>query len=142
MSFADLRPYFQARFANVDSDLKEWCDAFNIENIPSTIIDKSYHIREGAFTYVGTAQTCMSFSCPVNLTVCFKGYGDPKEAIDTALKMANDIVKECTKPVHRLNQRFIKNVLPEVISAREYSQSNDNIVVLEIQFNCLVALDT
>jgi hypothetical protein len=142
MSFSTLRTYFEERMATVDSELKEWEDAFNIENIPSSVLDKSWHIDFAPFSYkTGGAQTCLSFECPVTLNVFFKGYRNPKEAIDTALIFADAIIKECTKPVQRLNQPKIKNVLPSLVSVRELDTTNDNAAILEVQFNCEVRLD-
>lgn len=139
MSFVDLRTYFESAMGQVDPDFREWEDAFNIENIPSSILDKSWHIQFGPFSYnAGGAHTCLSFSCPVVLNVFFKGYRNPKEAIDTALVFADAIVRECTKPVLRLNQPRIKNVLPSLGSVRELATTNDNAAVLELQFTCEV----
>ena len=138
MSFNTIRPYFEERLNAVDKELKEWEDAFNIENIPSSILDKSWHISFDTFNYTGTAHTCLSFDCPVTLNVFLKGYRNPKEAIDTALIFADAIIKECTNPVHRLNQSKIKNVLPGLMNVREYAPSNDNAAVLEMQFTCEV----
>ncbi len=140
MSFSHLKPYFQTMLATVDSELKEWEDAFNIENIPAGILDKSWHIDFGTFSYVGTAHTCLSFNCPVTLQVALKGYKEPKGAIDTALILADAIITECMKPVNRLNQPKIKNVLPGFVNTRAQANSNDNNVILEIQFNCNVMI--
>lgn len=140
MSFIDLRAYFQERMLTVDPDLREWDDAFSVDNIPSTILDKSWHIQFEQFNYTGTAHTCLSFDSPVKIRVLFKGYRVTKEAVDTALTMADAIVKECTKPVHRLNQPNIKNVLPAFISINQLGATNDNVVILEINFRCEVIL--
>lgn len=143
MSFSTLRPYFQERMLAVDTELREWEDAFNIENIPSSILDKSWHIQFLPFSYnTGGAQTCLSFDCPVTLSVFFKGYRNPREAVDTALIFADAIMKECTKPVQRLNQPMIKNVLPSLVNVRELDTTNDNAAILEIQFNCEVRLNS
>lgn len=136
MSFTDLRPYFQKRMKTVDPDFKEWADAFNIENIPSTILDKSWHIEFGPFSYIGTAHTCLHFSCPVRIQVFFKGYRDPQKGVDYGLKNAHAIVKEVCNPLYRLNQAKIKNVLPNLIDIRELAQGNDNCAVLELTFDC------
>lgn len=142
MTFSTIRTYFEERMATVDSELKEWEDAFNIDNIPSSILDKSWHIQFNPFSYnTGGAHTCLSFTCPVTLNVFFKGYRNPKEAIDTALIFADAIIKECTKPVLRLNQPKIKNVLPSLVSVRELDTTNDNAAVLELQFNCEVKVE-
>lgn len=140
MSFIDLRPYFEARMKTVDQDLREWPDAFNIENIPSGILDKSWHVEFGPFNYTGTAHTCLHFDCPVRLQVFIKGYREPKEAVDSALKFADAIVKECCKPSNRLNQATIKNVLPNLIDIRELAQGNDNCAVLELTFDCEIVI--
>ena len=140
MSFIDLRSYFEARMKTVDPDLRQWKDAFNIENIPSTILDKSWHVNFGPFSYIGTAHTCLSFTCPVTLQVFLKGYREPKEAVDSAMKFADAIVKESCKPTNRLNQPNIKNVLPNLISIRELAQANDNCAVLELIFECEVMI--
>lgn len=142
MSFIDLRPYFEERMKAVDCDLREWPDAFNAENIPSQILDKSWHVEFGPFNYTGTAHTCLHFDCPVQLRVFIKGYREPKEAVDSALKLANDVVKECCKPSNRLNQAHIKNVLPNLVDIRELAQANDNCAVLELTFDCEVVLCT
>lgn len=142
MSFLTLRQYFETSMLNVDSEFREWEDAFNIDNIPSTILDKSWHLRFQPFSFLRNAQTCMNFDCPVTLNVFVKGYRNPKEAVDTALILADAIIKECTKPVRRLNQPAIKNVLPNLVDVRELAQSNDNAAVLELQFNCEVIVDS
>ncbi len=142
MSFNTIRPYFGDRMAAVDPDLREWTDAFNIENIPSSILDKSWHLTFGNFNYTGTAHTCMSFDCPITLRVMLKGYRQPSEAVDTALIIADAILKECTRPVQRLNQPSIKNVLPSFVSVNALDTTNDNAAILEIQFSCQVILAT
>ena len=140
MSFENLKPYFQNRMIVAIPESNEWEDAFNIENIPSSILDKSWHIEFGPFVYVGTAHTCLSFDCPVRLSIFLKGYRNPKEAIDNALVYANTVITEVCKPLNRLNQATIKNILPNTVDVRELNQSNDNAVVLELSFDCKVIL--
>jgi hypothetical protein len=140
MSFITLRQYFEDRMAAVDSELREWEDAFSIENIPSTILDKSWHIEFGPFSYTGSAHTCLAFDSSASLKVCLKGYRNPKEAVDTALILADAILSEVTDPTKRLNQPKIKNVLPRFVDVRQLGTSNDNVAVLEIQFNCNVMI--
>lgn len=138
MSFINLRPYFEERMLAVDLEFNEWEDAFNIENIPSTRLDKAWHFELGAFTYSGTAHTCLSFNCPVRLRVFVKGYRNPKEAVDLGTILSDAIVKEACKPSNRLNQPYIKNVLPSVINIQALTGSNDNVALLDMTFNCEV----
>jgi len=135
MSFTSIRQYFIDRMSTVDSDLREWEDAFNVENIPSNLLDKSWHMTLSPFSYTGSAHTCLGFNSAVLIRVYFKGYREPREAVDTALEYAETIIKECTKPTNRLSQPNIKNVLPGTINVRELATTNDNVVILEIQFS-------
>lgn len=144
MSFSKLKPYFQERLQAVDSGLKEWKDAFNINNIPATIADKAWHIDLGPFNYLpGSAQTSLPFNCQVELSVIVKGYREPQLGVDKATALAESIVKEVCDPLNRLTQaktRNIKNVLPNLVNIRRYSESNDNLVVIEIRFDCEIYL--
>lgn len=141
MSFASLRPYFIDRMRAVDPDLREWFDAFNIENIPSSILDKSWHLAFQPMTYSGTAHLCLEFNSPVRLSVCLKGYREPQEAVDRAHLFADAIIKECCKPINRLTQPHIKNVLPNLVDVRALTQDNDNVCVLELSFDCIVIIE-
>lgn len=138
MSFDILRSYFEARMSVVDSDFKEWEDAFNIENIPSNVLDKAWHLEFGAFTYTGSAHTCLGFDCPVRLRVFVKGYRNPKEAVDLGLVLSDAIVKEVCKPSNRLTQPLLKNVLPSVINVQALAESNDNVALVDLNFNCQI----
>lgn len=140
MSFIDLRPYFKARMKAVDTEFKEWTDAFNIENIPAGILDKSWHFSVGPMNYTGTAQTCLHFQCPITVRLFIKGYREPQKGVDYAMKYADAIVKEVCSPLNRLNQAKIKNVLPNLIDIRELAQGNDNCAVLELTFDCEVVV--
>lgn len=141
MSFDTLRPYIQSRLRVVDPDLTEWEDAFNIENIPASILDKAWHLTFGAFLYVGTAHNCFAYQCPITLRLFLKGYRTPQLGVDSALFFSESITKEVCKPSQRLTQAKIKNVLPTSINIRELAQDNDNTVILEMGFNFNVFLE-
>ena len=141
MSFVDLKPYFRDRLKAVSPDLKEWKDAFNIENIPSTILNKSYHIDLGLMTYRGSAQTCFQYLAPVSIRVIFKGYREAYEAVDFATKYADSITTEVCATSNRLNQARIKNVLPTTVNIRQLADGNDNAAVLELGFDCALFLN-
>lgn len=125
----------------VGRDFRQWEDAFNVENIPSNVLDRAWHVRFGPFSFTKNAQNCMNFSSLITLSVFFKGYRSPKDAVDQALLYTDIIIKKCCSPINRLNQAAIKNVLPGNIDIRELDNSNDNAAVLEIQFNCEIILD-
>jgi len=140
MRFKSLRDYYRLRLKAVDPDFREWEDGFSFDNIPSNILDGSWHLTFNPFTYTGTAQTCLGFSCPVVLRVFLKGHRCPQDAIDKALDLADSIISEICAPVNRLSQAYIKNVLPSNVDIQALDSSNDNAVILILGFNNTIYL--
>lgn len=142
MSFTGLKPYFKAQIATINNGaLTEWVDAFNVENIPATTLDKAYHIEINPSTYLGTAHGCLAFSAGVKVRAFFKGYKDASSAIDKATEYADYIIKAVCKSTARLNEAKLKNVLPSSVDIRALDGSNDNVAVVEMVFNCTLYLD-
>jgi hypothetical protein len=144
MSFQSLKPYFKARLEAANGGAlqgKEWQDAFNVDNIPSTALDGAYHIEIDPATYLGTAHSCLGFKAPVRVRAFFKGHKTAAAAIDKATLYADSIIKECCKSPNRLNQPSIKNVLPNSVDIRALAESNDNVALLDLLFDCALYLD-
>lgn len=147
-SFASLKPYFRARLNAIKldplatkGDLEEWPDAFNVDNIPATKINRAYHIELLLSNYQGTAHSCMGFNAQVRVRAFYKGFKTPSLAVDKAAEYADSVIKECCKSTNRLTQATIKNILPSSVEIKALDNSNDNIAYLDIVFNCLVYLD-
>lgn len=142
MSFTGLKPYFKERLNSINSGaLKEWQDAFNVANIPATLLDKAYHIEINPSTYLGSAHGCLAFNAGVRVRVFFKGYATPAAAIDKATEYADYIIKAACLSTSRLNQAKLKNILPSGVSIDPLDGSNDNAAILEIVFTCNLYLD-
>jgi hypothetical protein len=54
MSLTSVRPYFRTHCNALG--FTEWMDGFNIENIPSTLIDMAYHIGPPQTTGISNNQ--------------------------------------------------------------------------------------
>lgn len=141
MSFQDLRPYFQGRIAVADSDLQEWTDAFSEENIPSSSLNKAYHINYGDFSLEPEPENgAFVYDGLVTINFYFKGYDDLQAAIDTAWRKAETIIKECCKHSQRLVQSNIKNILAQAVGVSPMGTTNDDIIRLAIVFNCKLVI--
>lgn len=141
MSFTAQLPYFRARLKARHPDLKEWTDAFNVDNIPATKINGAYHLEVLPASYVGTAHGALGYRAQVRVRVFIKGYKTPAEAVDKSLEYADSITKECCKSTNRLTQPFLKNVLPINVDTKPLSNSNDNIAFLDMTFECTLMID-
>ena len=126
-----VRTYFRDRLEFLG--FEEWRDGFNFENIPSTLLDKSFHIESGDVAPTASNHQVHEFSSPIIIRVFLKGFLDPVEAIDSAFDSADDIMAEVLLPANRLGVN-IKDVVPTNISVKPLSDQNDNSVLLELSF--------
>lgn len=133
MSFADVRSYFKARMAAVGKT--EWQDAFNLENIPATMLAKSYHLATESITQVSHNQQCLELSWPVKVTFFSVGYRNMSEAYSAAIATAESILVECTKQANAKTQTNIKDVQLDRIDFAEFSVEDDNVIKCEVNFN-------
>ena len=136
-----IRPFFQAAIQAVDPDFREHLDGFNVENIGNSELDYAWHVQTQASAIRSFNQNCLSFQVPVILRAWVKGFRDPIGAVDFGLEKLEAIVKECVRHSRRLNQPFIKNVVPTSFSVDPLSITNDNAAQLTISFNLELHID-
>lgn len=140
MSFQDVRPYFRARVEAVGG-LQEWTDGFNFDNIPSTILDGSYHLDSGSFSNIKQNQDCLDASGTFTVRVFLKGFRDPQDGIDRGWAKGQAIVQECLKASNRATQAGIKNVQLLTFAVEPLDVSNDNVVRTVLSFTVTIVLD-
>ena len=133
MALVDVRPYMRSIMDGLD--YSEWKDGFNSENIPSTIIDGSYHLATGTITGSTANQQIRTFDYTLVTRVFFKGFRDPAGAIDDALGAADTILASALADASRLSQANIKDIIPNTIQVLPLEASNDNSVILEMDFS-------
>jgi hypothetical protein len=136
---SQIRPFFRTRL--LDLRYREWTDGFNFENIPSNILDKSFHIstpsgaRRGAYDLQS-----QEIEQDVVIRVFLKGYRNPASAIDDALVRYDQILNTFLGP-DRLGCA-IKNIYLQTMQILPLAPSNDNAVILEVSFTCLIIIPT
>ena len=139
MSFPLVLDYFSARSKAIG--YKEHQDAFNFDNNPDSIIDKTFHIETGTWDGVKLNQTDQEVSCDVTVRLFFKAFRSTIETRRVAAVESEKLVKECLKHSNRLTGASIKNVQLESVNFEPLATSNDNIVVAKHLFSALVILD-
>ena len=142
MKISKVRTYLSNQVKTIDSDFYEWEDAFNIDNIPSNIKDKSYHI---AYEIPTSADfdTHLEDAIDVTVSVFFKGYRTPAATLDTAMDLCNDIriqavKKESIEAFRSTDDNPIFGVISNSIVPTTIP-SNDNQVVITLQFTIRMA---
>lgn len=137
MSFEVVRPYFKARCEAVN--LVEHDDAFNVDNIPDTIIDDSFHVSFDTFNGIKSNQNDQEIAVPVSVVFFKKGFRYPSEGIDNALIKAEALIKEVQLPANRLGT-VIKNISTLDGQIEPITLANDNIIRARISFNVILVL--
>jgi len=133
-----IRPYFRARLNGLS--LREWKDGFNFENIPSTLLDKSYHIEMPSGARLDAFDMSSNdITQDVVVRVFFKGFRNPTDAIDAAVLKYEQILEEVLESENRIGVQ-IKNIFFNSSQILPLSDSNDNAVILEITFSCLIII--
>jgi hypothetical protein len=136
MSLSQIRNYINQRMAVVEPDFQEWQDALNLDNIPRTLLDKTYHIAINTVT--STPQTDMHIedSGSATITIFKRTFNDEVGARDTVLDTAHCIRMDLIKPLNvNAFSGDIDAVESVTIVNEEIDVSNDNVIKVEMEFN-------
>lgn len=122
--------------------LKEWREGFAINNIPSNIYDRAYHLETGIVSGGPANQCDQETNTNITVRVFLKGYRDTTEAIEKALGIGEIIVKKAINVANRTGSHPVKNVFyNQMITLPLDAVENDNAVILEMDFTVLVILN-
>jgi len=138
MSFSAVRPYFRTQLRALG--FTEWTDAFNTDNIPSTRIEKAFHIEnpDGSRRDIYDQQS-QDVELGVTIRTFRKGFRDPATAVDSALADLDAILARCLASERRLGTQ-IKNIVYNNHTITPLNDTNDNVAVLEINFICFIII--
>ena len=98
MSLTAVRTYFRARMN--ERSYAEHVDGFNIDNIPSTLLHKSYHLLSGPVRPIKQNQEVIELTSEITIRFFLKGYRKPSEAIDLAIAEEEALIKSSLNIVY------------------------------------------
>ena len=134
MSIALVRPFFRTRLNALG--FKEHTDAFDDQNRPEKKLDKLYRIESGPINSEGPASTTTEFDVSVSLVITLKGKGTNNvDLADRAWVVASEVYEDILDPEVR-NDVGIKNIIHDNTSVVPFSASDDNDLILTIDFIC------
>jgi len=119
---------------------EEWQDAFNIENIPSSRINKSFHINLGRVSREALDMNMLTMSSSVEVSWFMKGFKYPKDAKLEAHKLIEKLYIKLLNVGVRTTSGVL-NILPEDTTIEAINVNNDNIVIVRMTYNVLTVLD-
>lgn len=136
MSLTLVRGYFKTRLEGLG--YSEWRDGFSVENVPETVLDKTFHVLLESVTGGSINHTHQDTVSAVIVRVFFRGYRDVTEAIDESISGLEGIVKDVCKVENRTSK--ILNVVFDGADFEPLNISNDNSVLLTIRFGAQVVI--
>jgi hypothetical protein len=137
MSFAEIKPYFRAQLAAVGY-VAEHLDAVNLDNVPSVTLDRTFHILVTGSQSRSASLSDQTLGASVVVSVFYAGWQSEIEAIDTATSEAEAILKSCVKISARTTGTgTLRNIEFVSHSVQPIDGTNDNIMVLTLEFNAL-----
>jgi hypothetical protein len=140
MSYSKVRSYLKQQIALENSKLEEHLDAFNVDNIPQTKIDKTYHINFGNISTTHD-DNWIEDSMSATITIFKRGFSEPTKALDAIMDTANCIRLRVIDPKALMTDNILSaeilSVTPEPIDG-----SNDNTIKVSIEFNIRLTYQT
>lgn len=142
MIISKVRTYLKNQVIAVDSDFKEHEDAFNVDNIPGTLKNKSFHI-DYSIDNSQEFDTHLEDDVSATLTLFFKGYRTPAKALDVAMDLANDIRIKAVSIATVESFKITDDNPIFGVSCLSIKPSpvptNDNQIIIELEFNLRIA---
>lgn len=138
MSWSVVLPLFKTTMNALG--YTEHTDAFNFENIAASRLDKGYHLSVGSIAGVGQNQSDIETNIPVTVRFFKKGFRDPAGARDSAITLAETIVTTLLAPAKRVGTSGIKNILFNSATPDPLAESNDNTILMTLEFTVFVIL--
>lgn len=136
MSISLVKPYFTQQLDALG--LTEWTDAFGDDNLPSSVVDRSYHQRVVTVNGTSVNQETLEYLINHELKIYFKSFNDTDLGIDNALiESESVIVKCCNLPDY--STAGLKGVFLDSMDVSPFdNEVNDNLMVATIQFSVRV----
>ena len=134
MSLSKVIPYFRDKMTLLG--YTEWEDEFNIENIPRSQLDSTYHIEIGLITGSEASHTCFDFDFPVTITIhsCITNASGSSKAAEEMLEVSDNILCSLLLLEDRYSQEGFLKVTPTSVDFEPISSSNDNVIKVRLEF--------
>jgi len=129
-----VRTYLSARVLEIDSDFREWDDGFNKENIPSTLLNKSFFIEYEISGVDNSENTFLTDTISTKITLFYKGFRDVKTALDTSMDLTDNIRINILSKA-KIGLTSYLNITNSSVVASPIDESNDNSIAVEMNFD-------
>lgn len=136
MSVSLVKPYVVGKMNTLG--FTQWTDAFGEDNLPSTLLDKSYHFRIVSLDGVAVNQETMEFNLLFEVKIFFKGFHDTGDSLDQSLVDCQSVIADLQNIADQATAQ-IKGMYFDSMTLEPFDEAvNDNIIVATLRFNARV----
>ena len=140
MSISVVRDYFKDQIKDEVAAAVEHTDAFNIENMHTNARDKMYHIIYQNDSNIETHGDRITDNISVTISMVFKGYRDTQASFDSTSDTVHNIKRRASKISNYTSG--IKRVVCDSINITPADDSNDNILLVTMEFSVRMDFNT
>ena len=140
MSISVVRDYFKDQIKEEVAAAVEHTDAFNLENMHTNARDKMYHIIYQNDSNIETHGDRITDNISVTISMVFKGYRDTQAAFDSTSDTVHNIKRRASKISNYTSG--IKRVVCDSINITPADDSNDNILLVTMEFSVRMDFNT
>lgn len=140
MSIQGVRAFVRTRMQALG--YTEWNDGFNWRNIPSTLLDQSFHVELNPSVGISNNQDSQDIETQFTVRIFRAPNREPNQLVDTATGLADTVIADLLRASIRTTQVELKNVRFNSMTVEQLDVSNDNGIVVTMVFTALVIIST
>ena len=137
MNWSDVRNYIISRINVVDPDLREWRESFNIDNVPSTLLDTHFQITFNNIAQDANQGNYVVDTINVTLNIWKNGCNEPVDALDCLLDKALCIRQDVVNPLNV--EEFGWNGSVNAVSVVPFpvDETNDDVIKVSVELDII-----
>lgn len=141
MIISKVRTYIADTVTTYDNKYRQWTDAFNIENIPTSIKTKQFHIAFGPVD-IDTVDLIQNETVLATVNFFFDSKKNSIDAydnaIDTVNEIKNNLVNVANVQAFRTTDNYpIQGCVATTLNG-DFVNSNDNSIVVTLELSLSV----
>lgn len=136
MSVTLVKPFVTSKLTALG--YTEWTDAFGEDNLPSTLIDKSFHYRIISVDGTSFNQETIEYNLIFEVKIYFKGFNNTGSALDQSLADCEIVIADFQNIADQSTSQ-IKGLYFDSMTLEPLDEAlNDNIIVATLRFSVRV----
>jgi len=134
LNWSDARQYIIDSIKRTFPDMREWRDSFNIDNLPSTLLDTHYQITFNNISLLSSNGRINDDAINLTLNIFRNGCHEPVDALDDLLDRALCIRQDAVIPMNVDASGLNGTVQVETVTPFPIDETNDNVIRVELEF--------